>query len=204
MERRIRWRRRGPAPARRWAGVVVWSLPACLRPSSRSIWAEKVPNAPASPRHHGGAGGGDVAGIVRSDRQAGACHGIQPGHRLCLAQGLAAAGAAVVLNGRTRPSSSARSPSFGRGPQVAGHAFDVTDPEAVEAAVAPHRSQRAARHPGQQCRHPAAHAAGRVSGRDLARADADQPRCRVLCRPGGREAHDRAQARQDHQHRVPA
>ena len=59
---------------------------------------------------------------------------------------------------------------------------------------------RADRHPVQQCRHPAPRAARGFPDRDLARGDGDQPRRRLLCRPGGGEADDPAPPRQDHQH----
>ena len=59
---------------------------------------------------------------------------------------------------------------------------------------------RADSHPLQQCRHPAPRTAGRVPDRDLARADGDQPRRRLLSGPGGGEADDPARIGQDHQH----
>jgi gluconate 5-dehydrogenase len=54
-----------------------------------------------------------------------------------LAQGLAAAGAAVVLNGRDEAKlECAVAELRAEGHEVSGQAFDVTDPEAVEAAIA--------------------------------------------------------------------
>jgi gluconate 5-dehydrogenase len=54
-----------------------------------------------------------------------------------LAQGLAAAGAAVVLNGRDQAKlERAVAALVAEGRQAVGHAFDVTDPEAVEVAIA--------------------------------------------------------------------
>jgi gluconate 5-dehydrogenase len=54
-----------------------------------------------------------------------------------LAQGLAAAGAAVVLNGRDGAKLDAAVAALAAGGhKVSGHAFDVTDPKAVEAAIA--------------------------------------------------------------------
>jgi len=54
-----------------------------------------------------------------------------------LAQGLAAAGAAVVLNGRDAAKlERAVAALAALGHEVSGHAFDVTEPEAVEAAIA--------------------------------------------------------------------
>jgi gluconate 5-dehydrogenase len=54
-----------------------------------------------------------------------------------LAQGLAAAGAAVVLNGRDQTKlERAVAALRPEGHEVSSHAFDVTDPDAVEAAIA--------------------------------------------------------------------
>jgi gluconate 5-dehydrogenase len=54
-----------------------------------------------------------------------------------LAQGLAAAGAAVVLNGRDQTKlERAVAALRAEGHEVSGHAFDVTDPDAGEAAIA--------------------------------------------------------------------
>jgi gluconate 5-dehydrogenase len=54
-----------------------------------------------------------------------------------LARGLAAAGAAVVLNGRDQAKlDRAVAALAAEGRQVVGHAFDVTEPNAVEAAIA--------------------------------------------------------------------
>ena len=54
-----------------------------------------------------------------------------------LAQGLAAAGAAVVLNGRDEAKlERAVAELRAEGHEVSGYTFDVTDPEAVEAAIA--------------------------------------------------------------------
>jgi gluconate 5-dehydrogenase len=54
-----------------------------------------------------------------------------------LARGLAAAGAAVVLNGRDQAKlDDAVATLAAEGRQAVGHVFDVTDPAAVEAAIA--------------------------------------------------------------------
>ena len=60
------------------------------------------------------------------------------------------------------------------------------------------------RHPGQQRRHAVPRAAGGFSGREVGAAARHQCLQRVLCRPGGRAAHDPARPRQDHQHRLGA
>jgi gluconate 5-dehydrogenase len=63
--------------------------------------------------------------------------GSSQGIGLSLARGLAAAGAAVVLNGRDRSKLDQAVASLSKdGAQVVGDAFDVTDAPAVEAAIA--------------------------------------------------------------------
>ncbi len=63
--------------------------------------------------------------------------GSSQGIGLSLARGLAAAGAAVVLNGRDQAKLDAAVASLSAdGAQVVGDAFDVTDAPAVEAAIA--------------------------------------------------------------------
>jgi gluconate 5-dehydrogenase len=63
--------------------------------------------------------------------------GSSQGIGLSLARGLAAAGAAVVLNGRDEAKlDAARETLSADGLKVVAHAFDVTDPAGVEAAIA--------------------------------------------------------------------
>ena len=63
--------------------------------------------------------------------------GSSQGIGFSLAQGLAAAGAAVVLNGRDQAKLDAAVAELAHhGHKVSGHAFDVTEPAAVEAAIA--------------------------------------------------------------------
>jgi gluconate 5-dehydrogenase len=63
--------------------------------------------------------------------------GSSQGIGLSLARGLAAAGAAVVLNGRDESKlEAARETLSADGLKVVAHAFDVTDPAGVEAAIA--------------------------------------------------------------------
>ena len=77
------------------------------------------------------------ADTFRLDGRLALVTGSSTGIGLALARGLCQAGAAVVLNGRdTARLEQARQMLAGEGLQVQARAFDVTDPDAVDAAVA--------------------------------------------------------------------
>ncbi len=98
--------------------------------------------------------------------------GSSAGIGLALAQGLAGAGAAVVLNARNDAKlQAAAGPLREQGATVHAMAFDVTDAAAVAAAVARIEAEIGAdRHPGQQRRHAEARAAAGLRAGRLARS----------------------------------
>ena len=121
-----------------------------------------------------------------------------------IAEGMAKAGAALIINGVDPKRVEPRSPRFAP-PDIRPRARRSTSPTRRRS------SQRSSdfdtegiddRHSRQQCRHPAPQAAGRVHHRRMAQGDRDQPHQRLRDRPRSRQAHDPAQARQDHQYRL--
>ena len=131
--------------------------------------------------------------------------GSSEGLGLAMARGLAAAGAAIILNGRDEKKLANAAKSFAdAGHKVETRAFDVADEGAVIAAfehfdAAGVEIDILINNAGIQLRKPMV---------DL-KTDEWRRRCRypshrlIPGRPRGREAHDRARARrQDHQHRL--
>ena len=121
-----------------------------------------------------------------------------------LAKGLAEHGAAVVVNGRSVD-------------KVARAVTALTRPRPRRRRVglrcrrcrrgrsggrADREGHRPDRHSRQQRRGAVPQAARGVPRRRVAQAAADQRHRRLQCRQGGRQTHDPAPARQDHQHRL--
>ncbi len=117
---------------------------------------------------------------------------------LAMAEGLAAAGAKVVVVGRDRKKLEAGAKAIGA---AGAEVCDLLDRAAIAPLVDARRARaRAGRDPGQQRRHPAPRAGPGFPGRGLGPHDRDASLGAVLPRPGGRARHDRAAPRQDHQH----
>ena len=121
--------------------------------------------------------------------------GSSQGIGYALAEGLAAAGAAVVLNGaRGRLAEAATALRAVAGAEVQP-AFDVTDPRRLPRGGGRVRGGDGPdRHPRQQCRHAAPRAARGLPRRQVGAAHAHQRLHGLQRRPGGGPAHDRARA----------
>ena len=105
-----------------------------------------------------------------------------------IAEGMAKAGAKIIINGVDPKRVEQAVAEFrAAGHQAEGAAFNVTDEPAIVAAFERFdREGHRGRHPRQQCRHPAPQAAGRVHHRRMAQGDRDQPHQRLRDRPRGR------------------
>ena len=131
--------------------------------------------------------------------------GSSQGIGYAMAGGLARAGARVVLNGRDAAKLDAAVAALrAEGLDVAGNAFDVSDPAAVETAVAEIERDRPDRilinNAGKQHRAPAAEFPDEA-WHDILH---DERRRRLLHGALGRPAHDHARCGQDRQHRLGA
>ena len=134
--------------------------------------------------------------------------GSTSGIGLAYAKALAAEGAAVMINGfgdaaaieAERAALAATS-----GAKALYDAADMTKPDADrgDGRALPRRARRA-RHPGQQCRHPACRAGRRIPGRQMGRDHRDQPVARLPHDARRGAAHEGEGLGPDHHHRLGA